>query len=283
MSNTPLELRAGDLRLARRPDLGGCLAGLWKGDVAVLRSTEPADRQTARPTGCFPLVPYSNRIGWRRFSWQGCDYTTAANFDDNPHSVHGVAWQRPWEVLAAEATQAELRYRHSADAHWPFDFEVTQRATLTPTTLELRLLFTNTATLQQPVGLGWHPYFPKRPGARLDIDVAERWDNDASGLATQRLAQAGIAGEVTQLAYDNCFGGWQGAAHIRDERLSLSLTSNLPWLVVFTPDVKPYYCVEPVSHLSNAVQMTDPLASGLQALEPGASQEGWMRLDVAAA
>ena len=32
------ELRAGALRLALRPDLGGAIAGLWHHGVAVLRS-----------------------------------------------------------------------------------------------------------------------------------------------------------------------------------------------------------------------------------------------------
>ncbi len=41
MTTHSLELRSGDLRLALRPDLGGSIAGLWLGDVPVLRSTEP--------------------------------------------------------------------------------------------------------------------------------------------------------------------------------------------------------------------------------------------------
>ena len=61
---TPLECRAGDLRLALRPDLGGCLAGLWLGDLPVLLSAEPQALQAVRPSASYPLVPYSNRIGF---------------------------------------------------------------------------------------------------------------------------------------------------------------------------------------------------------------------------
>ena len=57
-------------------------------------------------SGCYPLVPYSGRLGYRRFKWLGQEHRTAANFDDNPHSVHGVAWQRPWEVASSSATEA---------------------------------------------------------------------------------------------------------------------------------------------------------------------------------
>jgi aldose 1-epimerase len=287
MISTTLTLRAGALRLALRPDLGGCIAGFWHGgrhgDVAVLRSTEPEALASARPSGSFPLVPYSNRLGFRRFDWLGRHHSTAANFDDNPHSVHGVAWQRAWEVVAASETQAELVYRHAPDAHWPFAFDVRQYFMLTPEALTVSLDFSNQADEAQPVGLGWHPYFPKRQGSRMDIDVSTRWPSDTTGLPTHAEPQAGIHAAVADLAHDHCFGGFQGVARIRDERLDIALTSDLPWLVVFTPDVKPYYCVEPVSHVSNAIQMADPLAHGLRSVPPQGRTSAWMTLSVKAA
>ena len=283
MTPSPLELRAGELRLALRPDLGGAIAGLWRGDVAVLRSSEPAELERARLAACYPLAPYSNRLGYRRFRWLGEDYTTQPNFDGSPHSVHGVAWQRPWQVLAASEREAEVVYRHAGDTHWPFDFELRQRIVLAPGQLELHLAFTNLAAQTQPVGLGWHPYFVKRPRSRLHVELSERWDNDPTGLPVRRHAQPGIDADIAHLDFDNCFEGWRGAARIRDEKLSLRLTSSLRYLVVFTPPTRPYYCVEPVSHVSNAIHMTDPVALGLRSLAAGATLDAWMRLEVDAA
>ena len=283
MSTPSLDLHAGDLRLALRPDLGGAIAGLWLRDVAVMRSTEAADLGSARKSACYPLAPYSNRLGYRRFRWLGQDHTTQPNFDDNPHSVHGVAWQRPWEVMSHSADQAELRYVHKPDHHWPFAFELRQRFVLSADALELHLAFTNQTAHTQPVGLGWHPYFPKRPHSRLHIELTERWENDASGLPTRRVPQPGIDGDVAHMEFDNCFEGWQGAARLRDDKLSMRLTSSLPYLVVYTPGHSPYYCVEPVSHVSNAIHMADPAAHGLRALAAGATMDAWMKLEVAAA
>jgi len=275
-----VELRAGDLRLALRPDLGGSIAGLWLGDLPVLRSSDAATLASSRLSGCYPLAPYSNRLGYRRFRWLGAEHTTAPNFDDNPHSVHGVAWQRPWTVARQGAGEAELHLVHTPDAHWPFAFELKQRFVLTPTALEMHLVFTNTATQPQPVGLGWHPYFPKRPHSRLHIELTDRWESDASGLPTRKVPQPGIDGDVSHLAFDHCFEGWRGPARIRDDKLSLRLTSSLPYLVVFTPDTKPYYCVEPVSHVSNAIHMAEPGAHGLRSVAAGASFDGWMKLEI---
>ena len=278
-----LELRAGALRLALRPDLGGAIAGLWLGEVPVLRSTEGAALGSARLSGCYPLAPYSNRLGYRRFRWLNKDHTTQPNFDDNPHSVHGLAWQRPLQVLAHGAQAAELRHTHAPDGHWPFAFEVRQRFELNAGGLELHMSFTNQEAHAQPVGLGWHPYFPKRPRSRLHIELSERWDNDASGLPVRRVAQSGIDADVAHLDFDNCFEGWRGAARIRDEKLSVRLSSSLPYLVVFTPQTKPYYCVEPVSHVSNAIHMADPGGHGLRTVSAGVTFDAWMRLEVAPA
>jgi aldose 1-epimerase len=276
-----VELHAGALRLALRPDLGGCVAGLWHRHLDVLRCVEPAALEGPRQSGCFPLVPYSNRLGYRRFRWKGVDHTTEANFDDSPHSLHGVAWRRPWEIVSSSALDVVLRCRHEADDDWPFAFEARQYFALTPEALRVQLVFDNLAAVAQPVGLGWHPYFPRRARSRLHVECAGRWDADAAQLPVRRVAQSAIDADVQHLDYDHCFDGWRGAARIRDERMSLRLTSSLDRLVVYTPPQRDYFCVEPVSHVSNAIHMADPLAHGLRSVAPGESTEAWMQLDVA--
>jgi aldose 1-epimerase len=276
----PIELTRGALRLALRPDLGGCIAGLWHDGLPVLRSTEPGALERSRLSGCYPLLPYSNRLGYRRFRWHGQDHSTQPNFDDSPHSVHGVGWQRAWTVESARGDDAVLVLHHGGDADWPFAFEARQAISLTDEGVNLGLAITNTGAQAAPFGLGWHPYFPKRQRSRLHIELTERWDSDATGLPTRRVPQAGIDGDIAHLDFDHCFEGWTGAARARDEKLALRITSSLPYLVVFTPPLKDYYCVEPVSHVSNAIHMAEPAKAGLRTLMPGERMEAWMKIDV---
>ncbi|HEY0817237.1 MAG TPA: aldose 1-epimerase [Rhizobacter sp.] len=277
-----VELQAGALRLAVRPDLGGCVAGLWHGDSAVLLSSPPASLRASRPSGSFPLVPYSNRIGHRRFEWLGRHHTTEPNFGDSPHSLHGVAWLRPWQVDAVDEHALTLSYEHRPDAHWPFAFHVQQGFELNGEALTVRLVLHNTATDTQPVGLGWHPYFPKRPSSHLRARAAERWDSDASQLPTRPVPAGNIDDDIERLRLDHCFDHWDGLAKIQDDHFSLTLRSSLRRLVVYTPQDKDYFCVEPVSHVNNAIQMAAPTAHGLIALAPGDSTDAWMTLDVTA-
>jgi len=210
-SSTPsFELHAGALRLALRPDLGGSIAGLWHRDTPILRSCEPAALTAPRSSGSFALLPYSNRLGHCHFRWKGHDYTTQRNFGESPHSVHGVGWTQPWEITSSNAVEVVLKLRHAAGEAWPFAFEASQYFTLTPESMRVQMVFTNTASVAQPVGLGWHPYFPKRARSRLHIELAERWDADATGLPTRRVAQPGIDSDVSHLDFDHCFDGCAG-------------------------------------------------------------------------
>lgn len=268
-ASSPVTLSAGALRLALRPDLGGASAGLWHGDMPVLLSQDPVAMTTNRPAGCFPLLPYSNRIAQHRFSWDGCTHELAVNVPDSPHSLHGLGWQRAWQVEAARAGEATLTLAHTPDRDWPFAFEARQHVALTPDALTITLALTNTDAQAQPVGLGLHPYFPKRANSHIALHVARRWEADATVLPTHPVAWPGIDGAVASFAFDHCFDGWDGVATIRDECFALTLTAPAQRAVVFTPATKPFFCVEPVSHTNNAIHLADPLAEGLRALAPG--------------
>ena len=278
------ELRAGALRLALRPDLGGSIAGLWHHGVPVMRSVEPAQLARSRSAASYPLVPYSNRIAQGRFNWQGKPYQLAMNFDDSPHPLHGVGYLSPWQVEPARGpsgpAEVALTLLHRADDGWPFDFTARQLFQLSPTSLRVELSITNTGSQATPVGLGWHPFFPKRARSRLHVECSGRWELDALKLPTQLVPQPGVDADLSHLDYDHCFEGWSGPARIRDELFGLTLRSSLARLVIYTPPGHDYFAVEPVSHVTNAITQPAPSALGLVTLLPGQSHHAWMTLDI---
>ncbi len=284
-SPSVIELRSGALRLTLRPDLGSCISGFWCGDIPVLRSHDDAMAiEAPRGSGGYVLAPYSNRLGFRRFRWSGQDYATAANTEGSPHSLHGTAWTTPWALQSTDASHAELLCRQAPDAGWPFAFELQQRLKLNADGLTIDLSLRNTDSRSQPAGLGWHPYFARRSRSRLHVELTDRWERDpATELPTRRVAQDGIDADIAHLDYDHCFEGWRGAARIRDEKLSMRLSASVPYLVVYTPRDKPFFCVEPVSHVNNAVHMAEPASHGLRTLEPGQTLDASFRLEVATA
>lgn len=275
-----VELRLDAWRLALRPDLGGCVAGLWWNGHPVLRSTEPMALTEARRAASYPLVPYSNRIADGHLPWQGHVHRVRLNVADSPHPMHGVGFQRAWTVVHRTAEAVELRLCHTPDADWPFAFEACQRIELSPRSLRFELSATHRGPGTAPMGLGWHPYFLKRPGSRLQAAVVGRWEMDERKLPTQLRPCDALDAPIEALDLDHCHTGWSGEAFLHDQSFDLRLRASTEYLVVFTPPTRPDYAVEPVSHAKDAFHRDDPLAHGLVALAEGQTHSAWMQIDL---
>lgn len=278
-----IRLQAGELVCDIEPALGGCITGLWHGGTPVLRSTT-SRLSAARQSGGYPLVPFSNRIAQAKLQWQGTLYPLVRNNGDEPHAIHGVGWQRPWQLLDRGERLALLSYEHRADGSWPFAFDSSQSFRLAPDALELTLAVTNQSGRPAPAGLGWHPFFIKQPGAHLAFTATGRWEMGEDQLPTRRLPHAGLDTDVGELGVDHCFDGWSGQALLRDGTFSLQITSGLSRLVVFTTPARDCIAIEPVSHVNNApdlvAQGADPAQLGLVTLAAGESLTAEMTITV---
>lgn len=281
-----ISLACGDLRCELVPALGAAIAGLWLGPLPVLRSTAGASLVSVRASGCYPLVPFSNRIGHATLKWNGTSHPLVQNFKPEPHAIHGVGWQRPWSVLEAQDNYALLAFEHRPDASWPFAFDCSQAVRLGPDALELTLGVTNQSDRVAPFGLGWHPYFPKRARSHLRFEATGRWDMGPDKLPTRRTAAHGLDAECATLEVDHCFDGWGGEVELHDPLLRVRVSSGLRRLVVFTDATRDFIAIEPVSHVNNAVNLADSDAAaqlgdlGVELLQPAQSMSAWMRIGV---
>ena len=281
----PLTLRNADLVCDLKPELGGCVAGLWLGGTPVLRSTPACDLHSVRQAGSYPLVPFSNRVGQAVLQWQGTDHPLIQNWAPDPHAIHGVGWERPWAVLDANDTFALLSYEHKADESWPFDFDCSQAFKLEAHALELSLSITTQSALAAPVGLGWHPFFVKRPDSRIQFDATGRWEMGSDKLPTHRAISSGLNTACATLDVDHCFDGWAGTVQLQDNILRMRVLSSLSRLVVYSTPTSDSIAIEPVSHVNDAVnRMAQTGASaeelGVRILQPGQTFSSAMRIEV---
>jgi aldose 1-epimerase len=280
-----VQLQAGPLVCELEPRLGGCIAGLWLDGVPVLRSTPAGQLASARQAGSYPLVPFSNRVAQATLQWQGTQHPLVRNNAPEPHAIHGVGWQRPWEVLESDDRFALLAYEHRADAAWPFSFDSSQTLRLGQSSLELTLSLTNQSQQPAPAGLGLHPFFVKRPRSRISFEASGRWEMGPDKLPTERRPAHGVDADCAFLDVDHCYDGWNGLVHLRDELLHTRISSNLRRLVVFTNGTRDSVAIEPVSHVNNALSLVqagaDPAALGLAILQPGESISAQMTIEVA--
>ena len=280
-----LTLRHGDLLCDLKPELGGSIAGLWLGTDPVLSSVPGAQMQTVRQSGSYPLVPFSNRIGQAQLQWAGTSHPLVRNFDPEPHAIHGVGWQRPWAVLESSDTFALLALEHKADAAWPFDFDCSQAFKLEAGALEMSLSITNQSPVAAPVGLGWHPFFPKRPGTEVQFSATGRWEMGSDKLPTHRVDHPGLHQTLESLTVDHCFEGWGGVLTLQDSVMRVRVSSALRHLVVYTNPQRDNIAVEPVSHVNNALNLMTQTGAraedlGVVILQAGQTYSCEMRIEV---
>ena len=276
-----LRSRTGNgMRCDIRADLGGCVAGLWLGDTAVLRSVPGDSLQDVRGAASFPLLPYSNRLGDGALNWRGQRYLLNPNFDGMTHTLHGNGWQRPWVVRDQTRDSAVLVLVHGKDDDWPFSFECIQTIGFEGDSLRLTLSLTSREATPVPAGIGWHPYFVRRPGTRLAFSAQARWDTDASQLPERKVPVTGVDALCDNLACNHCFEGWNGVAKLHDNVMYTQVSSNLLRLLVSNPTGKDFVAVEPVSHVPDAFNQGEgeARARGMRVLAPNESMSAWMAI-----
>lgn len=267
-------------------EAGGAVASYrWETAAGAINWLRPASLEAIESgdvgnMGCFPLVPYSNRVENSQFNFEGQQVSLPGTPPTDPHFEHGHGWRHPWAIIAQHPDRLVLRYRHAADA-WPWAYEAEQAFSLSQGALSIVLTMRNLSALPMPMGFGLHPYFPATPLTRITADVGGMWETDAEVLPTRLVAVPTSASPVTglipaQAPLDTVFTGWAGSARIDwpERKASLIMTAERPlnFLTLYTPAGEPYFCAEPVSNITNAFNLAHSRDdTGLIILAPGAA------------
>lgn len=276
-----ITLRAGEASVQLAPAAGGAITRYWHEHGGATREwlrRPPPRAGVPSLAAAFPLVPYSNRIREGRFTFRGRPVQLPLNFPPERHSIHGHGWQAVWRPIEAKATEARLEYEHPADA-WPWAYRASQHVTLTPEALIVALALTNESAAPMPAGLGWHPYFARTPRATITAPIQAMWLTDdevmPKTLVSSPAADLARGVGVEAVALDNCGVGWGGRATLEwpehGARLTMTAGPPLDCLVVYTPPGRGFFCVEPVSHVTDAFNLAAAGRSdtGMRILEPG--------------
>jgi aldose 1-epimerase len=248
----------------------------------------PASGPSILDVACFPVVPFSNRIAHGRFTANGREVRLAPNFPgtDHPHPLHGFGWLAAWDTIEKSAVHCVLEHRFPG-GEWPWPYVARQTIALGSCIL-LRLEVENHADTPMPAGLGFHPYFPRDMDTRyLGLHRGE-WRNSADCIPVElELRPEPVdwwnGDAVGSRAVDTVYTGREGALRIewpsRGISLSIAPSTDLDHTVVFTPPGANFFCVEPVSHATNAVNSS----GAMKWLAPGKAFAAEMRLEAASA
>ncbi len=278
-----LELKTGLCVLGVKPERGGAI-GFWLRDgVEIFRPVSDPNliAQHNDSVAAYPLIPFSNRVAYGRFTFGGEQFQLDQNFRGEPHAIHGNAWERAWTVTVQEQARAVLRLDHNPPrdppGQWPFSYHAEIEYGLRDDGLTVQIRVRNTDRRPQPVGLGFHPFFPRAGDVELGFSAGSVWQAGADSLPAARLPVEGDWRFSPMRApdgppLDNCYAGWNGSAFLRwpGQGLALTVTAQAPFdhLVVFTPPGRDFIAVEPASNMTDAINRPDIPDRGLTVLQP---------------
>ncbi|MEO1641866.1 MAG: aldose 1-epimerase [Pseudomonadota bacterium] len=281
-----IRLERDDFTLAVAPKFGGSVMSFTRSGKDILRPASEMGETNwdTRNTAGFPMLPFVGRITDGRFKIGKHDVQLPANMPPEPHAIHGFGWQTGWTVENKTKSTLTLSLGYTAtESLWTF--KARQIFVLTDTGLSIQLEIQNTAEIRLPFGFGWHPYFPKA-GATLQAPVTQSWTGentrperaeltDATDLRTKR--------SVEELNLDTAFDCEPNPVLIAtgDHNITLESDPIFSKLTVYTPPNEDYFCVEPITHTPDAINMAlSDTTTGLKWLRPAETLSGKMTLSV---
>ena len=228
------------------------------------------------------MVPYSNRIKNGTFSFHGQSHNIWKNHPDHIFPIHGNGWEKSWQVNHQNDTHCDLSLAYSPEVGgWPWAFKAQQTITLEGSKLTFRLSIKNTDRVSFPVGLGLHPSFSNAKTAEAKFKTGSMWVCDASLIPISKTTltrQTDFSSykKISGNKLDNCFENWTGFAEIKwpefEGAIHMHASPEFSELVVFIDPKNDYFCLEPVTHINNALNMDSKKQADI--LAPGETFTG---------
>lgn len=273
-----LTLSWGDWQAGLLPEQGAAFARLTHAGLPVLAPLPDGADPNATPAGAFLMLPWTNRLDAGRM---GGHAAFAVNRPAEGTAIHGLSRAAPWAVIEAGPARAVLAQRVEAG---PYRYAARLEVGLGPAGFALALALTHEGEVPLPHGLGWHPWFHRAPGTRLDFAATHRLSKDARNLPIAAEPSTGMTGALeAAMGLDAHFPGWAGEARLAwPGRAALNLRAGGALarnLHVFVPGYAEAVCLEPVSHVPDVINRPALAPFGAMAmLAPGETLRGEIAL-----
>ena len=209
--------------------------------------------------GSFVMLPFCNRLSPEIVLTSNGPLTVPTNWTEESCAIHGLGLSEAWSPVDVRKNSCHLSTTlKSREGKCVgigiLEFEVSDKYGFLS-----RVGFCNTRFDWILAGLGFHPWFNLGTGdAYLEIFAEGKFKTDSKLLPTSYNELGNkefILSSTLNNGMDSCFSGWDGRSRLAldqyDFILEISSTANN--LHVYINKNLDAICVEPVSHVTNAM------------------------------
>ncbi len=272
-----IEDAAHEMEAVIEPALGNMATSLRVRGQEVLWM--PEDRAPPALAGIPFLAPWANRLDRDAYFVNGKEFLLNSGLgnlrrDPNGLPIHGLlAFSPLWKptVIWPDEVTSRLEFWRYPEmmAQFPFAHSIEMTHALREGALEVRTRIENHAAGPMPVAIGFHPYLrltdSPRDGWKIHIGAREHVELCERLLPTGRREPVGFSGPVPLAgAYlDDVFASLvrdeRGCAEFRLEgdRQELAVIYGPKYTVgvVYAPSGRDFVCIEPMTALTNGLQL----------------------------
>lgn len=251
------------------------------------------------------LYPTPNRVYEGKFSYNGREYPQIKN--GKLITIHGLLHNEPFEGVKISRTEESISVSAHVDFNenshlysaFPFDHIITVTYTLDKSGVRFDYEIENRQPREAvPYGIALHPYFAKldgEEGTLIKAPFEKTYETTETLHPTGKLSEVNGLTDLREfrpageLRLDTVYTGNPDnePAVIDYSRSGIQLilrsSSDFTHMVIYTPEGKPYFCLENQTCATNAHNLYSQgmeEVSGLKFVNPGSKSGGFVRFDI---
>lgn len=273
-----LEIESPDNKLDAKIYLndGASLQELTLNGHTIIKDLSPLSYKNTYASSI--LFPFANRIKDGAYPFEGQLYEFEINEPDNNNALHGLVYNKTFEVLDSITTEnyasVKLIYKEdNVSKGFPFTYTIQLEYILSENNLDLKVLITNTSSKSFPFTLGWHPYFISNNLSEscLKFNSSKKiiFDDRMITSKTEDIPTSSI--KINDKQLDDCWvlDNTKVIFETPEYNLRILSSEKNSFLQAYTPPRKNTIAIEPTTGVSNSFNNK----IGLQTLAPNESYQ----------
>ena len=258
-----IQLQSPTLEVDVCAEHGGLIAGmrcLHDGEAIDILRARPAKQQTQDGLplyGCFPMVPFANRLSQPYLKHGSGQATFQRNWPSEGVAMHGTGYMQPWSIVRQSENSVSLSTSITDKDGMVLGQSHQEISVSNDIGLQIELTYCHTSDSPMAAGLGLHPWFAADDNATLAFSANGRFEMDADHFPVGHSPLPEDAPQVLDFDHDGldtCFSGWTGRAVLSrpSPGIDVELRSGATLLHCFVSRHHHSICAEPVTHHPDA-------------------------------